>query len=214
MNSIEQDLVLKVRLPEHLFKELKKIIDTPNLLPNNPNLAGNIRREESLNPYRNVFNEYLSSLIQLYNPYTHLVIPEFLKLYTYETRDKIKLSLRSFWVNHMKQYEFNPIHSHDGCFSFVIFVKIPFKSEEMLKIAPGVEGNDNVAGCLQLIRNQNDLPMKTFSTYNIFADESWEGWMVMFPAYMHHLVYPFYGTEETRITVSGNIYCEMVKPPK
>ena len=29
--------------------------------------------------------------------------------------------------------------------------------------------------------------------------------MLFFPSNLHHQVYPFYGTEEERITISGNI---------
>ena len=31
------------------------------------------------------------------------------------------------------------------------------------------------------------------------------GRMLFFPAWLQHLVHPFYGTEEERITISGNI---------
>jgi hypothetical protein len=32
-----------------------------------------------------------------------------------------------------------------------------------------------------------------------------EGRMLFFPACLQHMVYPFYGTEEERVTISGNI---------
>ena len=37
------------------------------------------------------------------------------------------------------------------------------------------------------------------------VDKSFEGKMFMFPATQSHLVYPFYTSNEYRITVSGNI---------
>ena len=32
-----------------------------------------------------------------------------------------------------------------------------------------------------------------------------EGRMLFFPAWLNHQVFPFYGTEEERVTISGNI---------
>ena len=37
------------------------------------------------------------------------------------------------------------------------------------------------------------------------VDKSFEGQMVMFPSKLQHLVYPFYTSDDYRITVSGNI---------
>ena len=37
------------------------------------------------------------------------------------------------------------------------------------------------------------------------VDKSFEGQMLMFPAPLQHIVYPFYTSDESRITVSGNI---------
>ena len=39
----------------------------------------------------------------------------------------------------------------------------------------------------------------------IDVDKSFEGKMLMFPAKLQHLVYPFYTSDKERITVSGNI---------
>ena len=37
------------------------------------------------------------------------------------------------------------------------------------------------------------------------VDKTWEGMMLMFPSKLHHSVYPFYTSDEKRISVSGNI---------
>ena len=39
-------------------------------------------------------------------------------------------------------------------------------------------------------------------------DPSYEGYMVFFPAKLRHMVYPFYETEEPRISIAGNIWCK------
>ena len=42
-------------------------------------------------------------------------------------------AMNEWWVNYQKQYEFNPSHIHDGVYSFVIWMKIPYEYEEQNK---------------------------------------------------------------------------------
>jgi hypothetical protein len=39
----------------------------------------------------------------------------------------------------------------------------------------------------------------------IEVDKSWEGTMIMFPSSLHHMVHPFYTSDEYRISISGNL---------
>ena len=41
--------------------------------------------------------------------------------------------------------------------------------------------------------------------YNYSLDPSMEGYMVMFPSETQHCVYPFYTSDEERISISGNL---------
>ena len=41
--------------------------------------------------------------------------------------------LSSMWVNYQKQTEFNPLHDHNGVYSFVIWMKIPTRHFEQNK---------------------------------------------------------------------------------
>ena len=43
------------------------------------------------------------------------------------------------------------------------------------------------------------------SELNVPVDKSFENRMIMFPAKLQHLVYPFYTSDDYRITCSGNI---------
>ena len=42
--------------------------------------------------------------------------------------------LHKWWVNYQRQGEYNPTHDHTGCFSFVIWMKIPYTNEEQNEI--------------------------------------------------------------------------------
>jgi hypothetical protein len=120
-----------------------------------------------------------------------------------EALKDVRLSLDTYWVNLQKKHEFNPLHNHSGLFSFVIWLKVPYKHQDELDywtkngtpsldaagtfcfVSPGVDGN----------LMQDYIPV----------DESYEGKMVLFPAGLGHMVYPFVTSDDYRISLSGNI---------
>lgn len=123
------------------------------------------------------------------------------------------------WVNYQKKYEFNPIHNHTGDFSIVVFCKIPYDVEEEKNFMPTsskahmqlldiVKTSD-----LEVMRtpNQNgnfgfvysDLLGRAQQS-SLILDKTWEGVMLLFPSDLLHYVYPFYTSDEERITISAN----------
>jgi len=110
--------------------------------------------------------------------------------------------LGKLWVNFMKQHEFNPLHNHDGVYSFVVFMKIPTDWREQHEIPFVKNSNAPMASNFEFV--YTDI-MGHIRSYSYFLDSSCEGIMLFFPAEMMHLVYPFYNCEEERITISGNI---------
>ena len=116
-----------------------------------------------------------------------------------------KFVMDRFWVNYLKQYEFNPLHNHSGLFSFVIFMKIPTHWEEQHTL-----NFDNfraqVASDFMFVWSEHTENFLRTHYFSLSPED--EGRMLFFPAWLHHMVYPFYETEtEKRITISGNI-CE------
>jgi hypothetical protein len=43
------------------------------------------------------------------------------------------------------------------------------------------------------------------SLTNIRADKKYEGKICIFPSYLHHSVFPFYSSDEYRISIAGNL---------
>jgi len=113
-----------------------------------------------------------------------------------------ELSLGKFWVNYQKQYEFNPPHNHAGLFSFVIFMKIPTHWKEQHALPITGNSNSPSASDFAFIMEQGPGPVRLL---NIPLGSEDEGRMLLFPSWLVHQVYPFYGTEEDRITMSGNV---------
>ena len=183
-------------IPLDLLNELKAEVDSIDLtIPLVDKLAGNLETSYILEKSRINLEKYVLELANAYSK-------------GYDTTHTGKnfagdnLSLKLFWVNFQRKHEFNPIHMHDGDFSFVIWLKVPF----------------NIADEMNMPRSKNsNMPrggMFSFFFTNIFGeireaefpiDKTWEGEILLFPSCLQHMVYPFASSDDVRISISGNI---------
>lgn len=161
----------------------------------NEELAGNI-----LNEYRIIESR----------DHLHNLISPFIKLYydNYKYLEKINILTKDCpividrcWVNFQKKHEFNPNHNHSGILSFVIWIDIPYTAEEERQASPGKYGNLNISGQFEF---QYINSLGQVSSYLIPTDRSYRNKMILFPASMIHCVYPFYSSNDYRISVAGN----------
>ncbi len=110
--------------------------------------------------------------------------------------------LYEMWVNYQKQHEFNPPHNHIAMFSFVVFMQIPTHWKEQHALHFSEVFDVSCASDFQFLLGHGNGQVQLM--YFPLCPED-EGRMLFFPAWLHHQVFPFYGTEKERITVSGNI---------
>ena len=112
------------------------------------------------------------------------------------------INLDSMWVNYQNKHEFNPLHKHSGVFSFVIWLKIPYEYEEQSKL-PFLDGT--------LEKRPGNFEFQFLDGYGNIGNYQYnlgkecEGRMLFFPSKLMHLVHPFFETDETRISISGNL---------
>ena len=116
--------------------------------------------------------------------------------------------LQSFWVNYQKEGEFNPLHDHNGVYSFVIWMKIPTKHDEQNKNPIALKSNNPKISAFEF-QFLNILGQKNGHTYRM--NPEMEGTMLFFPANLQHCVWPFYNCKEDRISISGNIALNTTK---
>src|SRR6056300_955795 len=102
------------------------------------------------------------------------------------------------WINFMKAGDFNPIHTHDGDYSFVVFVDVPKQLEVEQK---KFEGTSVQPGALLFEYTQQAKPRWATTGSHVLPKT---GDMIMFPALLQHWVCPF-KSKVTRISVSGNL---------
>ena len=185
MYSQDSFSFISEKMPPNLYQELlsytqrRRKEETWNY---NDKLAGALEQQSSLSDWSPQFEEYVVGLsTQLWSQVYQTCPWDF-----QEVKDVTPfIRLRNLWVNYQKQYEYNPIHTHTGIVSFVIFTDIPYGSEE--------RKSHNSNGAFQL--EADVLPV----------DKTWNGVILMFPSTTKHAVYPFKSTQKERVTVSGNL---------
>ena len=184
-------------VPENILKVLQSEVDsvTQTGFESNEVLAGNIENEYFLLESKNTVQEFITNKCQEYSK-------KWDPGYTRKGTHFDFFELQTLWVNFQQQHEFNPPHVHDGDFSFVIWLKVPFDIKDELEMPMSKKSRMPRAG------------MFAFQYANIFGepveiafpvDKKYEGKMFLFPSELTHQVYPFYTSEDSRISISGNV---------
>lgn len=120
-----------------------------------------------------------------------------------KTNPNIKLNFLNSWINFQKKGEYNPIHYHSGDLVYVIWIKVPYDLMEEMNHPSSINSNAKCASCFSFANIVN--PYSHFANMQINVDKSYEGKMIIFHARMEHLVYPFFTSDEYRISMSGNL---------
>ena len=188
-------------LPSEIYQTLnREIVDIHNddskTMRMNKSLAGQITKEYQITKSRELLDPFLEEMGKAYQKQWNY--------YPKENPNNNKLTVESVWVNMQKKLEVNPLHNHDGTLSFVAWLYVPFKLED----------EKNMENC------KNSRTMELASTFQfvyttalgtivncpMFVEKGWEGRIVMFPAKLLHIVYPFQTSDEYRISIAGNLH--------
>jgi len=119
-----------------------------------------------------------------------------------------ELRLKSLWANFSKETEFNPTHDHNGVLSFVLWMKIPTTWQSQRELSIATDSNLPCASNFQFF--YHDIFGKVRSLF-VEMDPLIEGCILLFPSILQHQVYPFYGSDGYRISVSGNLCYDIEK---
>ena len=188
------------KLPPEIYQALNKEIvdihnDDSNTIKMNRTLAGQITKEYQITKSLPLLNPYLEEMGRAYQ-----------KEWNYFPKENPNkdLKVESVWVNMQKKLEVNPLHNHDGTLSFVAWLYVPFKLEdernmENCKNSRTVE----LASTFQFVYT---TALGTIANCPMFVESGWEAKIIMFPAKLLHMVYPFQTSDDYRISIAGNLY--------
>ena len=131
---------------------------------------------------------------------------------TYGTPFKLKSThyhlptFSRFWCRVSQDGDYQSIHDHQGIFTFVVWLKIPFEGEDERQVQAGFrpEASDFVL-CYPDTCGQ-------YQKRNWVLGKGAEGRMLFFPSDINHIVYPHYTTTEYRVALAGDIVFDNPAP--
>ena len=184
--------VLKTRIPVRIFAELtadlQKQVDLKPRIYNN-DLAGHLETELE---YK-IHGSFKDCVEQTFVEYRN-------RFDFYQNNEYIIDN--NSWVNFQKKYEYNPLHYHYQDISWVTWVSIPYNLADEENMPNVRNSNGTVASKFQFVYNRLDGGI---FMQDLNIDHTWEGVLIMFPAYLKHQVYPFQTSDAHRISIAGNI---------
>jgi len=197
---------LQVELTEEELKpiknEIKTIQENFETAVFHKDLAGNLENEYTLTVSKknisNLIKPYIIELQERVGVVHDVAI----------NKEFFPYSLTKVWVNFMKKHEFNPLHIHSGTFSFVLWINIPYDINEEMARPSSINSNSCYPANFQFVFYS---PNNQIETFQIPADKRWNNRLIVFPANLNHQVYPFYTSDDYRISVSGNFEFDVTK---
>jgi uncharacterized protein (TIGR02466 family) len=167
-------------------------------------LAGNIDKQ-----YAAVMDEAHATIFNAeVKRHIHRALEEFDKKYDPNSKldiDKLQYNHgKGPWINFQHAGEFNPIHTHTGELSVVIYIDIP---ECIADENKGLR-HSNAPSAGMISWTYGDASM--IATDYHYTHQPVTGELFIFPAQLQHLVYPFKSNVE-RISMSFNVHDIKIK---
>ena len=188
-------------IPPNIYQALnQEIVDIhtndKDVVRMNNSLAGQITKEYQITQSRRLLDPFLEEMGREYQKEWNY--------YPRENPNNNKLTVESVWVNMQKKLEVNPLHNHDGTLSFVAWLHVPFKLEDERNM-PNCKNSRTVelSSTFQFVYN---TALGTIVNMPLFVESGWEAKIIMFPAKLLHVVYPFQTSDDYRISIAGNLY--------
>jgi hypothetical protein len=180
------------------IQEIKKNVDKKEKIYKN--LAGHLETQV-----------YLETSQQIIQPYLLEMAAQYIRAWNFDKeisqnyliKKPLSFMLEKVWINFQKKYEFNPLHNHSGVFSFVSWIDIPYSLEEELTMPHVTPADYPLATSFNFVFTNilGDVQSLPF-----FPDKTCEGTVLFFPSTIKHLVYPFFTSNENRVSISGNLF--------
>lgn len=205
---------LTVKVPEKILNNLNIYLDdiykNPDSVSRHTGLAGAIKmlngkkgKQLFMDPEHKLVKPYTDFLMlcsQVYSSQMHN--------YKFEN-NKIKLNVCDIWSVHQYETDYNPQHFHtnpvsDYGLSSFLHIKLP---EQLIDGSKLKKKNENAKDGLTTLRwddMSNDISLRLFKFGGIRYSKGETGVLYLFPQWLEHQVYPFFGKGERR-SVAANV---------
>jgi len=108
-----------------------------------------------------------------------------------------KYVIDDIWLIEQKEKDFTPLHSHRGEISGVVHLRVP----------ECINRNNAPQGCLQFVHGRGNYRQHGLQPKSLHYVVPKPGILYVFPAWLYHTVYPFYGPGVRR-AISFNLIFE------
>ena len=191
--------IIKIEIPKEMIETLNNFVDQVIIdekrskeLDNGKNLAGNVKQEFKIEIDLIKSSGLLNFLASATSKWIEKT----------ENKKLTNFNLISSWIVRQFENEYNPVHSHGGHISGVGYLLLPKDYGKTFQITK----RKNFNGNLSLIHGS-----KMFNSSSVYNIVPKVGDFYLFPNYLMHTVYPFYGDDERRsvsfnATIDENIY--------
>jgi hypothetical protein len=176
---------LKVKIPQELFLSIQEECLQASDITHTSFTSGlakmGVPKHFWLDKNKNRLNEYV---IEVAREYLERFKNTVSMIFKSEGLINVELKPDNPWINIQNKNEFIPNHDHYGFLSYTIWINIPAPCmfEFVYNCSTGMH-----------------LRMK------ITLNKESEGTLIMFPSKMVHCAYPFFNSQEKRISIAGNI---------
>ena len=206
---------MEVHMPQSIMDPLNEYLDDLDRVTYEYSLIGAIKRGKQLviDPNHEKVKPWARALLECSQNY--------LKQYEVSTGNKIGVKddprVNSFWSVHSYEGDYNPCHDHGTIdvagLSFAGWARVPKTIDESEGEASGITSGtqDSHDGYFQFLTcspSQRDMISFKPQTNPLFKPKV--GQFLIFPAWLNHTVYPFFGPGERR-SIAGNISFEAYK---
>tara|TARA_B100000963_G_scaffold204200_1_gene177844 strand:- start:857 stop:1498 length:642 start_codon:yes stop_codon:yes gene_type:complete len=188
--------IARIKMPNDLINNLNKYIEDTILdkkkseeLDNGNTLAGHVTQEFKLEENFLTSSGFLKFLASSVSSWIKIS----------ENKEIKEFKMIKSWVVRQFQNEYNPVHWHGGHISGVGYLKVP----SSLGNNPQKNKKYNNNGKIELIHGS-----KQFLSGSSLSITPEVGYFYFFPHYLMHTVYPFYGTNEERRSISFNAFID------
>lgn len=193
--------ILQAKLPDQLWSNVRKSIETQI---ENKNVMKKLK-EKVFTTVSGIEETITIQLQQEFHTFVNDLSLEYMKYFDQKTPTSVKIS--SLWANLQKKYEYRPYHYHynkdDNFLSFVLYYNIPYDLQDEDSLSNHHHQKSEIFRNSRLEFMYNAIDGSKL-VYQLDVDKSYEGTIVLFPNTLYHMVYPFYTSDDYRISIAGN----------